>query len=190
MARKERPMNINYDARVVITSTVLVMAGCGGSTPLAGSGGSSSAPSAIGYSVCMRSHGVPGFPDPTANGPVLKADPQQLGVSPARYELARQGCQHLLPNTGTTEEQRQQTQCMTSGTCSLSTVQTWMTGLRALAMCLRSHGAPNWPDPVLTSQRLPHFRYDEAGIDHHSVSTLDKVKTCIRLTGFQGVPLP
>jgi hypothetical protein len=183
-------MNMTCSARVIIATTVLVLAGCGGSTPLAGSGGTSSAPSAVAYSVCMRSHGVPNFPDPTTNGPVLKADPQQLGVSTARYQLARQGCQHLLPNTGTTQEQGQETQCMTSGTCSQATVQTWMTGLRTLVVCLRSHGVPNWPDPVLTSQGLPHFRYDEAGIDHHSVSTLGKVKTCIRVTGFQGVPLP
>jgi hypothetical protein len=183
-------MNINCDARVAIAATVLVLAGCGGSTPLAGSVGSSSAPSAVAYSVCMRSHGVPSFPDPTASGPVLKADPQQLGVSTGRYLLARRACQHLLPTAGTTQEQQQQTQCMTSGTCSQATVQTWMTGLRTLALCLRSHGVPSWPDPVLTPDGLPHFRYDEAGIDHHSASTLGKVKTCIRLTGFEGVPLP
>ena len=79
---------------------------------------------------------------------------------------------------------------MTSGTCSQAAVQTWMTGLRTLAVCLRSHGVPNWPDPVLTSQGLPHFPYDQTGIDHHSASTLAKVKTCVRLTGFQGLPLP
>jgi hypothetical protein len=189
-------MNLICSERIIIATTVLVLAGCGGGTPLAGSGGTSraarpsSAPSAVGYSVCMRSHGVPNFPDPTTNGPVLKADPQQLGVSTARYELARQGCQHSLPNTGTTQEQQQETQCMTSGTCSQATVQSWLTGLRALAMCLRSHGVPTWPDPVLTPQGLPHFRYDQAGIDHHSVSTVGKVKTCVRVTGFRGVPLP
>ncbi len=189
-------MSMTGSARTVMATTVLVVAGCGGGSPLAGSGGtsgaggSSSAPSAVGYSVCMRSHGVPSFPDPTTNGPVLKADPQRLGVSTARYQRAQQGCQHSLPNTGSTQEQQQETQCMTSGACSPGTLQGWMTGLRALAMCLRSHGVPNWPDPVRTPQGLPHFRYAEAGIDHHSVSTLGKVKTCIRLTGFQGVPLP
>jgi hypothetical protein len=173
----------------LVATTVLVLAGCGGSGSPVGSGGSSSSPSADAYSACMRSHGVPNFPDLTTNGPVLKADPQQLGVSTARYLRSRQDCQHLLPASGSTQDQQQETQCMTSGACSQAVVQKWMAGLRALAGCLRSHGVPNWPDPVLTSQGLPHFPYDQTGIDHHSASILAKVKACIRLTGFQGLPL-
>lgn len=179
----------------LIAITVLALAGCGGRTSPVGTGssragGSASSPSAVAYSACMRSHGVPNFPDPTTGGPVLKADPQQLGVSTAMYQRARHDCQHLLPNTGSTQEQQQETQCMTSGTCSQAAVQTWMTGLRTLAGCLRAHGVPNWPDPVLTSPGIPHFPYDQTGIDHHSASALAKVKSCIRLTGFQGLPLP
>ena len=33
-------------------------------------------PSAVAYSACIRSHGVPNFPDPDSSGQVPKADPQ------------------------------------------------------------------------------------------------------------------
>ena len=78
--------------------------------------------------------------------------------------------------------------------CSQAVVQQWMSGLRTLAQCLRSHGEPNWPDPVISSlgghQAGPHFLYAQAGIDHHSSQVLADVQTCIDLTGFQGLPLP
>jgi hypothetical protein len=145
----------------------------------------------------MRSHGIPNFPDPSGNGQaVVKADPQQLGVSTAQYNLARQACLHLLPNTGSTQEQQQETQCAMAETCSQVVVQHWMSGLRTLAQCLRSHGEPNWPDPILFvapghgPQALPHFPYEQAGVDHHSAATLAKVQTCVNQTGFQGLPLP
>jgi hypothetical protein len=176
-------------ASIALILMALPVAACG-SSPSPSAGGSTTYASEVAYSACMRSHGVPNFPDPTSNGPVLKADPQQLAVSTAQYRRAQQACQHLLPNTGSTQEQQPETQCMTSGTCSRAVVQKWMTGLRTLAECLRSHGVPSWPDPVLTSPGLPHFAYDRAGIDHHSASILAKVKTCVRLTRFQGLPLP
>ena len=77
-----------------------------------------------------------------------------------------------------------------AGDCSQAVIQRWMSGLRTLAQCLRSHGEPNWPDPVLSSQGLPHFPYDQAGIDHHSPQVLAKVDECTRLSGFAGLPLP
>jgi len=61
----------------------VLLAGCGGSPSSSGgspgAGGSTSSPSAVAYSACMRSHGIPNFPDPTASHPVVKEDPQQLG---------------------------------------------------------------------------------------------------------------
>lgn len=139
----------------------------------------------------------PNFPDPSGNGQaVVKADPQQLGVSTAQYDSASQACLHLLPNTGSTQEQEQETQCAMAGTCSQAVVQQWMSGLRTLAQCLRTHGVPNWPDPILRTapghgpDALPHYPYEQAGIDHHSAAILAKVKTCVNQTGFQGLPLP
>jgi hypothetical protein len=144
----------------------------------------------------MRSHGVPNFPDPGSNDQVIpKADPQQLGVSSSQLQAAMQACAHLIrPPTGETAQQQQETACASAGDCSPAAVQKWMSGLRTLAQCLRSHGQPNWPDPVISSQGrnegLPHFNYEQAGIDHHSSQVLAQVSHCVQLTGFTGLPLP
>ena len=183
-------------AVIAMAVLALLAAACsGGSRSAAGSGapnagGSSSSPSAVAYSACMRSHRVPNFPDPTTNGQVPKADPQQLGVSTSQLQAAQRACQHLIPGTGETAEQQQETQCAMAGDCSQAVVQQWMSGLRTLAQCLRSHGEPNWPDPIINSRGLPHYPYEEAGIDHHSSQVLAKVDECIRLTAFEGLPLP
>jgi hypothetical protein len=190
----------------LLASIVLLMAACtsnsagpgvanagsssAGGSSSTGSGGSAASASTVAYSACMRSHGVTNFPDPGNSGQIPKADAQQLGVSPARLQAAQRACAHLIPNTGSTEEQQQETQCAMADDCSQAVVQQWMSGLRTLAQCLRSHGVPNWPDPIISSQGLPHFPYSEAGIDHHAPQILAKVQVCIRLTGFQGLPLP
>lgn len=159
---------------------------------------STSAGSYVAYSVCMRSHGISNFPDPDPQHPeavVGKESAQQLGVSPPVYDSAQNACARLIPlPSGDTPEQQQETQCAETGNCSQAVVQQWMTGLRKLAQCLRTHGEPNWPDPVIVSlgghPPAPHFPYDQAGIDHHSQHVLDEVDQCIRITGFQGLPLP
>jgi hypothetical protein len=186
-------------AAAIIVTVVLALlaAACSGGSPSsAGSGGSSNAggstssPSAVAYSACMRSHGVPNFPDPGSSGQIPKGSAQQLGVSTSQYEAAQRACQHLIPGTGSTAEQQQETQCAIADDCSQAVVQQWMSGLLTLARCLRSHGEPNWPDPVINSRGNPHFNYSQAGIDHHSSQVLAKVNECVRLTGFEGLPLP
>jgi hypothetical protein len=187
--RRTRPTAARTAAAMFATAALALLAACGSrGSPTAG--GSSSSPSAVAYSVCMRAHGMPNFPDPGSSGQIPKADPQQLGVSTSQYQAAQTACAHLIPATGSTAEQQQETQCAMANDCSQAVTQQWMSGLRKLAECLRSHGEPNWPDPVVTSQGIPHFNYDQAGIDHHSSQVLTKVDECIQLTGFQGLPLP
>lgn len=178
------------------TVGLLLAAACGGGSGSGErSGGGSSAPaSAVAYSACVRAHGVPNFPDPGSGGQVPKADAQQLGVSSSRLQSAQQACAGLMPiPAGSTDEQQQELLCGT-GTCSPAVVQRWMNGLETLAICLRAHGEPRWPDPIITSLRghppVPHFPYEQGGIDHHSPQVLAKVQACVRLTGFQGLPLP
>jgi len=146
----------------------------------------------------MRQHNIPNFPDPDPAHPdavVGKESAQQLGVSAPTYESARRACMDLIPPaSGDTAEQQQELQCAESSTCSQTVVQQWMSGLRTLAGCLRTHGEPNWPDPIITSLAghppAPHFPYQQAGIDHHSDKVQNEVQECIELTGFEGLPLP
>jgi len=182
-------MKRNAACVAATASLALLAAACGGGdTP--STGGSPGSRSAVAYSSCVRAHGVPNFPDPDSASQLPKADPQELGVSGSQLQEAQRACQRLIPDAGETGEQQRETQCAMAGDCSGSVVQRWMSGLRELAGCLRSHGMPNWPDPIIGPQGLPHYPYEKAGIDHHSPPVLAKVDTCVRLTGFHGLPLP
>jgi hypothetical protein len=88
----------------------------------------------------------------------------------------------LIPLAGgDTVEQQQELQCGDSGSCAQAVVQKWMSGLRTLAGCLRTHGEPNWPDPIITSlgghptgrRTLPAT---SVGIDHRSDKVLNEVR--------------
>jgi hypothetical protein len=78
----------------------------------------------------MRSHGVPSFPDPSAQGGINIPD----SVNPASpaFQAAQATCKKLLPGGGppahASEQQKQQ--------------------LVETAQCMRSHGVPDFPDPT------------------------------------------
>ena len=84
----------------------------------------------------MRAHGVLKFPDPTSSGTIPKVGLQQLGVSSTVFQAAQRACQHLLPN---------------SGQSSQAWDQMALNALWNFARCVRSHGVPNWPDPLAES---------------------------------------
>jgi hypothetical protein len=67
--------------------------------------GSTGASGLLAYSSCMRSHGVPNFPDPTSNGGIPKETAQQLGVSQAQVQAAQSDCTRLLPAVAEWDEQ-------------------------------------------------------------------------------------
>jgi hypothetical protein len=183
---------------IAVAVLAVLTAACGGSGGPPSAGGSSSPGSYVAYSACMREHGIPSFPDPDPQHPeavVGKQSAAQLGVSTATYQSAHRSCVHLIPPpSGDTPEQQQELQCAQGGTCPQEVVQAWMSGLRQLAACLRTHGEPRWPDPIVSSLAghppAPHFPYEQAGIDHHSQKVLTEVGECTRITGFQGLPLP
>jgi hypothetical protein len=54
-------------------------------------------PALVKFAGCVRSHGVPNFPDPTANGQFPPAALKKAGVSPQQLQSATAACQHVLP---------------------------------------------------------------------------------------------
>jgi hypothetical protein len=126
-----------------------------------GAGGSANSPSAVAYSACMRSQGVPNFPDPDSSGELPKGDAGQFGVSAAQYHAAQQSCQHLLPTGGSLHQREYQ--CMQNSDCPPGLVQQMLAADRKLARCMRSHGVPNFPDPT-TDSNGPVFNITNAGI--------------------------
>ena len=148
-------------AIIAAAGLALLAAACGGSPSSAGSGGSSNAGGAanqreVAYSHCMRSHGVPNFPDPSGSGGVPKETAQQLGVSNSQLQAAQNACQHLLPNTGNIDDDP-------------AALHQWWSQMLHFARCMHSRGVPNWPDPSPYPQDpvRPTFNLHAAGIGFH-----------------------
>jgi len=107
-------------------------AACGGGSGAAPpvSQGAGSANQAVAYADCMRANGVTGFPDPGSQNSSTGID-----MGSATFQSAKAKCASLsgLPpvNTHATEQQIRQAV--------------------ASATCIRDHGFPNFPDPIVTS---------------------------------------
>jgi hypothetical protein len=199
MNRKQRtPVLVRRPPGIIAAVALVLLAACNGGresstgtrSPSA-AGGSTASPSAIGYSACMRSHGVPNFPDPDSSGSLPKADPQQLGVSGSRLQAARQACQHLLPNDGGAIDAGSIQQCMMADDCPPALVQHLLNEERNFAQCMRSDGVPNWPDPLLDSQGRPVFAISisKNGFDPYSPPIWAKGNHCSHLMpGLPGAP--
>jgi hypothetical protein len=188
--RRARPPTARITAAIIAAAGLaLLAAACSGSPPSTGAGGSanagdsSSSPSAVSYSNCMRSHGVPNYPDPS-NGQLPKGGAQAFGVSSSVFSTAQSACHSLLPNAGSFQEQA--SQCTLAGDCPPAVVQQMMTTDRKFAQCMRSHGVPNWPDPTIGLQGSPVFRLSKVGITHaqsHSAPMSNTIAECQRLEG-------
>jgi hypothetical protein len=94
----------------------------------------SGSPSPEAYATCMRSHGVPTFPDPNGKGGVDASGVANLN-SP-QYRKAQEICRPLAPSVGGHSIQ--------GG--SLTPQQ--QAQLLKFARCMRSHGVPKFPDPT------------------------------------------
>lgn len=135
----------NYYVRRMLTRNFLTvavlalvgavaLAACGGSSKR--SGAKSHADFGLAFSQCMRSHGVTGFPDPSAGGGG-GVNIARAGINPASpaFRLARISCAKLLPGGGpgrhaTEQEIKQDTE---------------------VAECMRKHGVTGFPDPIVTA---------------------------------------
>jgi hypothetical protein len=153
----------NAAAVTAVAGLALLAAACGGGRASYGSDGpanagqSKTSASYVAYSKCMRSHGVPNYPDPDSSGQLPKPDAHHLGVSTTQLQATQRACQHLLPNTGRAIDAGSIAQCMMADDCPQALVQHLLTEERRFAGCMRSHGVPNWPDPIIDSQGRPAF---------------------------------
>ena len=163
---------------VAVAGFSLLAAGCGGS----GSRGVASIPSSttatttttqnggaavLPFSRCMRSHGVPNFPDPSAIDPrAFKATAVHLAASNPRFTAATRDCNHLLPNGGSGLQETAQQR------------RTRLADGLSFARCMRSHGVTRFPDPTAQGD-LSVEMVQAQGIDVHSPAVLRVVQACL-----------
>jgi hypothetical protein len=129
-------------AGATLAGLTLVAGGCGGSsgakvahvgTTSGANGPRSSSASDPGdpraFSACMRSHGVPSFPDPDSSGRIHISS--TIDERSPTVRAAYRACRSLAPSSLTNGNVPQQAQDQ----------------LLAFANCMRSHGVPAFPDP-------------------------------------------
>jgi hypothetical protein len=136
-------------AATAAISCGLLLAACGSTGPVSGqaSTNASNAALMVRYSSCMRSHGVPSFPDPSTNaigdnsfgidGYTFNL-PASLNTQSPAYQTADKQCGKAIgvgPGAGgghgVPEKAKQ--------------------AALAHARCMREHGVPNFPDPTFSS---------------------------------------
>jgi hypothetical protein len=164
---------------LAVTGVAVLAAGCGssGHDPSTGSGAGSPqnfASDAYKHAACMRSHGVPNFPDPhvSVSGnrvSIQQVLPQSVADSP-QFKTADKDCRGLVPglaNASPTQIAAQQH----------AHAQT----LLAFAQCLRGHGVQGFPDPTAQGQ-LTLQMIHTAGVDLQAPSLLTAAKACVGVT--------
>jgi hypothetical protein len=136
------------------------------------------------FSRCMRSHGVPKYPDPLTNGQLPKVSLQQLGISSSQFQSAQFACRDLYPAGSSL--QQEEAACGRNDDCSPAVVQQWLVADLKLARCMRSHGTPNFPDPASGGASGPYFPISKVGISDaasHEPQFMAELSECGRLVG-------
>jgi hypothetical protein len=131
-------------------SCALLLAACGSSSPGSGQTGTnaSHAASLTKYSACMRSHGVPSFPDPStrqSGDDSFGIDgynfnlPADVNTQSPAYQSADKACQSLIAGSGSVAARNP------------AFLAKAKQAALAHARCMRAHGVPNFPDPTISS---------------------------------------
>jgi hypothetical protein len=181
----------------VLAGAALLAAGCGGGSPSPGvahlssstftgsnASGNGSDSSAIGapsqqqmvaFSKCMRSHGLPEFPEPTEGHLLVRSSDHNgrvTGINPrsSQFQAARKTCGKLLPNGGTpspAEQAKMQEKAL------------------RFSQCMRTHGVPSFPDPTFGSGGRVSLRIGgrPAQLDPNSPQFQAAQKACQSITG-------
>jgi hypothetical protein len=179
MIRCRRPLLLT--SVVAVAAFSLLAAGCGGGggSPNVANVAATTAPAPtaaapastqnglLAFSTCMRSNGMPNFPDPQRFvGGNVKLTLHQLQASSPQLQAAMSACDHLLPtNGGGSQETAQQTRTRVADGLSFAT-------------CMRGHGVGRFPDPTAQGQ-LTVEMVQAQGIDLHSPAVLRAVQACL-----------
>lgn len=114
-----------------------LLAGCGGTTTKVTSGTGSSGllhfqHQVVAFASCMRSHGVPDYPDPQFTSGGVRISPGRANPNSPAFRTADGACHRLLPSAGAPGG-------AVSAQAKAQDVK--------FADCMRAHGVPNFPDP-------------------------------------------
>jgi hypothetical protein len=116
-------------------SAAFTLAGCGASSSTSSAGGSVNQRATVvlrALARCLRSRGLPTFPDPQVGSDGVPRFPDSAPRVPPGTQ---QACRSIA------------TQLPASYTSTTAVSHTDYLKLLQLARCIRAHGIPDWPDP-------------------------------------------
>jgi hypothetical protein len=127
------PRVYNVLITLVVITCSLAIAACGssGGESSGAATGSGDSP-AIKLADCMRSHGVPNFPDPSTGGGGVNLTSGINPQSPA-FKSAQRACAKLAPDAKPGGPSATKSQFLAA---------------LSFAKCMRTHGFPDFPDPT------------------------------------------
>jgi hypothetical protein len=161
---------------VALAAVALAAAACGGgsSDPSAHSGSSTSAPanssgtspsgsasSADAFSACMRSHGVPNFPDPNSQGQFTYSPGSGIDPSSPQFQSAEKACESIAPSAPS------------SGSSTNQNANAFL----KYAACMRANGVPNFPDPTISNGHVQMSL--PSGVDTSSPQFQQATQACM-----------
>jgi hypothetical protein len=158
---------------VAVAAFSLFAAGCGGGSGSPGvanvasstaSAAAATQNGAFAFAHCLRSHGLPGWPDPTSDGGFDKAKLRQLGYSVARVRAVEDGpCNHLFGSSSQ------------GPTITLTDRADYLQA----AACMRTHGFRDFPDPIFQDNNVRTSI--PSSIDQDSSQFKSAAATCTKL---------
>lgn len=164
---------------VVAAGAGLAACGSSGSPTVTSAGGKRDA--MLAFAQCVRTHGVPNFPDPGSDGQggIQIAAQQRAGsgaamsvngvsVSAPAFQSAMQSCRKDLPNGGHPPP--------------LSAAR--RAAMLRFSHCMRNHGITNFPDPTFGSGGAVGLRFGPTtGINPQSSAFQQAQKACAAVGG-------
>lgn len=135
---------------IMVVTVALAIAACGGSGSTGPNSTSTKAATAdtggnsqVKFASCMRTHGIPDFPDSTSGATQLQSNNGSVTID--GHKLAETGAQFQTAMNKCAKYQNAGHAPKISG-AELAKLRQ---GALAMAACMRSHGVPNFPDPTV-----------------------------------------
>jgi hypothetical protein len=131
-------------ALAIVAAVSVLATACGGSSSSTVS--SSALGQELAFAKCMRSNGLPSFPDPNSSGSfTLTVNGGVTSIDTSQAESAYGTCRHLLPSGGPSLA-KVQAEIQRGNTA----IQQADLSLLPFARCMHTHGEPKWPEPPET----------------------------------------
>jgi hypothetical protein len=125
----------------------------------------------LAFAGCMRSHGVPDYPDPNSQGGFSAPKGQarsDLDLNSSRFQAALKACNKLLPKGGPATPAQQ-------AAVSAQALE--------FARCMRAHGVPGFPDPGSGPHRGYFVQAENGPLSPSNPQFARAQQTCRKLTG-------